>query len=332
MGELLSNKISNLRNLKRLILVIIFFTLCFLPLFATDYILMVLQLVFLYMALGQMWNLLAGYTGLVSLGQQIFVGLGGYSLAVTTELFHLPMFLGIAIGGVISVLFALLISKPLFKMRGVYFTIGTWIVAECLILFFSNWKLVRTGQGLNITVSYDLTTSAIYYIAMIMGLGSLVLVYYLLRSKLGLALMAMRDNEAAAETLGVQLFNTKLKIFLISAFVTGLTGGVLYLSIAYIQPVAAFGIDWTVAMVFMVIIGGIGTIEGPIIGAVFYVLLRQYLYDYPGISMIILGLVAIITIMVAPKGIMGTLHDRFGIEILSVRRRLCDLNIPKASK
>jgi len=157
--------------------------------------------------------------------------------------------------------------------------------------------------------------------AVAMGLGSIALVYFLLRTKIGLALMAMRDNESAAETLGVELYKTKLKVFLIAAFVTGLTGGLLYLSIAYIQPRASFSITWTVAMVFIVIIGGIGTIEGPILGAFFFILIKQYLYNYPGISMIILGTVAILTILIAPKGIVGTLQERYGFEILSIRRR-----------
>ncbi|MBP2654144.1 MAG: urea transporter, permease protein UrtC [Firmicutes bacterium] len=307
------------------ILVLLLAILCTLPLWAPEYFVMVFMLIFLYMALGQMWNLLAGYTGLVSLGQQIFIGLGGYSLAVITELYDLPMLLGLFVGGVISVIFALVISQPIFKMRGVYFTIGTWIAAEALAVFFSNWTYVRSGQGFNITASYDLTTVDIYYIALVVGIGSVALVYFLLRSRLGLALMAMRDNESAAETMGIELYKTKLKCFLISAFVTGVAGGALYLSIAYIQPFAAYSIDWTVAMVFMVIIGGIGTLEGPIIGAVVYVVLKQFLYDYPGISMIILGVLAVAIILIAPKGIMGTLHDRYGIEFLSARRRSKDV-------
>ncbi|MBP2646187.1 MAG: urea transporter, permease protein UrtC [Firmicutes bacterium] len=304
------------------LLLAIFFTL---PLWAPEYFVMVFSLIFLYMALGQMWNLLAGYTGLVSLGQQIFIGLGGYSLAVITELYDLPMLLGLAVGGVASVLFALVISQPIFKMKGVYFTIGTWIAAEALAVFFSNWTYVRSGQGFNITASYDLTTIDIYYVAVVVGLSSVALVYFLLRSRLGLALMAMRDNEAAAETMGIELYKTKLKCFLLSAFVTGIAGGALYLSIAYIQPFAAFSIDWTVAMVFMVIIGGIGTLEGPIIGAIVYVVLKQFLYGYPGISMIILGVLAVAIILLAPKGIMGTLHDKYGFEILSSRRRSKDV-------
>ena len=296
------------------VLLAVFLTL---PLWTSEYVTMLFLLIFGYMALGQMWNLLAGYTGLVSLGQQIFIGLGGYSLAVITEVYKLPLALGLLVGGLLSVVFALIISQPIFKMRGVYFTIGTWIVAETLGLLFSNWAFVRYAQGFNLTVAYKMTTADVYYVALFVGVASLVLVYGLLRSKLGLALMAMRDNEAAAEAMGVELYKTKLRCFLISAFATGVTGGALYLYIAFITPNSAFGIDWTVSMVFMVIIGGIGTIEGPIVGAVFFVLLKQFLYDYPGISLIILGVLAVVVILVAPKGIMGTLHDRFGIEILS---------------
>jgi branched-chain amino acid transport system permease protein len=276
------------------------------------------------MSLGQMWNLLGGYAGLVSLGQQMFIGLGGYSLAVITEIYQLPMALGLVAGGVISVLFALLISQPIFRMRGVYFTIGTWIAAEALAVFFSNWTYVRSGQGFNIKTAYDLTTADLYYVALVIGVGAVVLVYALLRSKMGLALMAMRDNESAAETIGIELYRTKLTCFLLAAFVTGITGSALYLLIAYIQPYAAFGIDWTVSMVFMVIIGGIGTLEGPVIGAVCYVLMKQYLYEYPGISMLILGAISIVIILAAPKGIMGTIQDRYGFDILSARRRLKD--------
>jgi len=308
--------------MKKLVIGLILALLISLPFWGFEYLITLFLLILLYMSLGQMWNLLGGYTGLVSLGQQIFIGLGGYSLAILTMKFHLPIFVGLLTGGIISVIFALIISQPIFKMSGVYFTIGTWIVAEGLALFFSNWAFVKYGQGFIISVAYNLSATYIYYIALVVGVGSVALVYFLLRSKLGLALMAMRDNESAAEVMGVELYKTKLTCFLISAFVTGITGSALYLYLAYIQPFAAFGIDWTVSMVFIVIIGGIGTIEGPILGAIIYVILKQYLYEYPGISMIILGVIAISIILIAPKGIMGTLHDKFGFELISVRRRV----------
>lgn len=290
------------------------------PLWASQYMVLIFLLIFLYMTIAQMWNLLAGYAGLVSLGQQIFIGLGGYTLAVLTEYYGAPVWLSILVGGVVAVIFALLSSVFLFRMSGVYFTIATWIIAEALVVFFSNWEYVRLGMGFFIRAGYELTTYQIYYAALFIGVGSLALTYVLLRSRLGLGLMAMRDDEGAAETMGVEIFRSKLYCFLIGAFVTGIAGGVFYLSQIFIQPYAAFGINWTVAVVFMVIIGGIGTVEGPVIGAVIYVILQQFLSEYVGVSMLILGAIAITVILVAPAGIMGMFQKKTGFAFLSPRR------------
>jgi branched-chain amino acid transport system permease protein len=300
---------------------IVVLALACLPYWASRYWVLVALLFCLNMAMAQMWNLLAGYSGLISLGQQAFVGLGGYTLAVFSMYYGFPIWLSILIGGIISVLFALLISAPIFRMRGVYFAIGTWTVAETLRILFSNWKYVGYGMGLFVKPAYTLTFNTIYYAGLFVGVASVALVYFLLRSKLGLGLMAMRDDETASETLGVDIFRTKLTCFLLAAGVTGVVSGVLYLHNIFIQPFSAFGIDWTVRLVFITIIGGIGTIEGPIIGAFIYVFLQQWLSEYPSVSLLILGVIAIAVILVAPKGIMGTVQERLGFEILSPRRK-----------
>ena len=133
--------------------------------------------------------------------------------------------------------------------------------------------------------------------------------------------MAMRDNEAVSESLGVAVFRSKLYCFIIAGIVTGITAGVLYVFQVFIQPYKAFAIDWTVILVFITIIGGIGTIEGPIVGALIYVLLSQLLAEYMSVSLFILGGIAIVVILTAPKGIMGNLQSKIGFEILSPRRR-----------
>jgi branched-chain amino acid transport system permease protein len=291
------------------------------PYWASRYWILVILLFSLNLALSQMWNLLAGYSGLISLGQQAFIGLGGYALAVFSIYYGFPIWLSIVIGGVVSVLFALLISKSIFRMRGVYFAIGTWTVAEVLRILFSNWKYVGYGMGLFVKPAYKLSFNTIYFTALAVGVASVALVYFLLRSKLGLGLMAIRDEETASETLGVDIFRCKLACFLISAGVTGAVSGVLYLHNIFIQPFSAFGIDWTVRLVFITIIGGIGTIEGPIIGSLVYVFLHQWLSEYPSVSLLILGVIAIGVILIAPKGIMGTIQDRLGFELLSPRRK-----------
>ena len=302
------------------VIVAILIAAALLPFYGSQYVVNVCMLIFLYMSLGQMWNLLGGYSGLVSLGQQLFVGLGGYTLAIVTQTYGQSIVVGAVISLVLSVVIAYVISFPIFKMKGVYFTIGTWIIAETVLVFCRNWKFVKYDIGFDIKIAYKISMTHLYWAAMIVGVCSIILVYVLLKTKLGLALMSMRDNESSAEVRGVKLYNTKLIIFLISSAYTTLTGVVLYLNLAYVKPVAAFGIDWTVCMVFIVIIGGIGTIEGPIIGAIIYVILRQYLYNFPGVSMIILGAFAVIIILVAPKGIMGILRNKFNAELFSVRR------------
>jgi branched-chain amino acid transport system permease protein len=302
------------------IVMILLFTLVIIPLWASRYVENVCLLVCVYMTLASMWNLLAGYSGMVSLGQQMFVGVGGYTLAVLSMYYGLPIFLSILIGGFISVFLAILISFPIFRMKGVYFAIGTWVIAEALGICFSNWGYVKYGMGIFIQPSQKMTMSTIYYAAAIICVGSISVVYLLLRSNLGLALMAIRDDDVASEMMGVNIFRCKLTCFLISAFITGIAAGVLYLNTVFIQPFEAFGIGWTVNLLFIVIIGGIGTLEGPVIGALIFVILQQFLSEYVGYNLIILGAITILVIFFAPKGIIGTFQYKYGFELFPVRR------------
>ena len=290
------------------------------PGWGSDYAVLFCRLFCLYFAMAQMWNLLCGYSGLLSLGQQSFIGLGGYTVAVMSNYYGIYIWLSVFIGGLFSVLLALFMSLFIFRMRWVYFGIGTWIFSEALKIWFSNWEYVKYGTGLFIKPTTPISKTEIYYAAVVVGIGSVVLVYGILRSKLGLGLMAMRDDEDVSETMGVRVFRSKLYCFLIAAFVTGLTAGTYYISQIFIEPYNSFAIDWTVKLVFIVIIGGLGTTEGPIVGTFIYVLLSQWLAEYGSSSMLILGVIAITIILIAPKGIMGTLQEKTGFEILSPRR------------
>ena len=176
-------------------------------------------------------------------------------------------------------------------------------------------------MGLYVRPAYKLSFNTIYFSALGIGIASVALVYLILRSKIGLGLMAIRDDELSSETMGVDIFRCKITCFLIAAGMTGIISGVLYLHNIFIQPYSAFAIDWTIRMLFITIIGGIGTIEGPIIGSFIYVLLDQRLASYPSISMLILGGIAIVVIMVAPKGIMGSTQEKLGFEVFSLRRK-----------
>ncbi|NLP30097.1 MAG: branched-chain amino acid ABC transporter permease [Clostridiales bacterium] len=306
--------------LKFIALIIVIVALFSVPSWGSQYTVMFFMLVCMYIGLGQMWNLLAGYAGLVSLGQQIYIGIGGYALAVLSNYYGVPLFLGLIIGGLVAMLISVGLSYLLLRMKGMYFAVATWITAEALIVIFAGWNYVGSGNGMFIKAVRGMPTSTIYYYSLVVAIITVIIVVFLLRSKLGLGLIAIRDNDSAAETSGVNIFKTKLYCMMISSFLTSVIGGLFYMSQVWVQPYAAFAINWTIAGMFIVVIGGIGTVSGPILGAIIYVFLNQYLSQFGGISMIILGIIAILVILFASKGILGTIQDKFGFEILSARR------------
>ncbi|SCA56023.1 conserved membrane hypothetical protein [Candidatus Terasakiella magnetica] len=283
---------------------------------------------FLYiLALAQMWNLLAGYGGLVSVGQQAFVGLGGYAMVVFSLKMGLNVFASIFLGGLVAMVLAIPTAAVVFRLRGAYFAIGTWVVAEVFRLLLANTTWLGGGSGVSITsavkgISRWYRESIIFWIAIAIGLGSILLVYTLLRSRYGLALTAVRDSEAASESLGVRVPKVKWFVYLASAFGCGVAGALIFVTKLRISPDAAFSIDWTAAMFFIVVIGGIGTIEGPIIGALIYFVLREFLDDFGSWYLIVLGLVSVILMLKAPKGVWGVIADKWDIRFFPVQRRL----------
>ena len=274
--------------------------------------------VFLYCAMAVMWNLMSGYTGMTSLGQQAFIGVAGYSMAVMTTTYLASYWIGLLVGGAIGAVLALVLSVILFRMRGMYFAVATWVIAEALKTFFLSWKYVNQGGGMAVTGRPE--REIIYLVALVICVAAIVVVYVLLNSKIGLGLTAMRDDADAASSVGVNIFKSKLLCFVIAGFFTALAGGWYFLNNISIYPASGYGNSWTVAVVFIVIIGGIGTMAGPIVGSIIYVALAEILADFPGWSNIILGLIAILVILFLPDGIMGTLQKKFNFEILSQKR------------
>lgn len=276
--------------------------------------------IFLYITLGSMWNLMSGFTGMTSLGQQSFIGLAGYSLTVMTFTYGASYWIGFLVGGVIGAVVALVLSLILFRMRGMYFAVATWVIAEALRTFFTSWGFVKKGAGMTVAARPYPSNRTIYMIALTLCVIAVVVIYLLLRSKIGLGLTAMRDDADAASSVGVDIFKSKLLCFVIAGLFTALAGAVFYLNKGSIYPAGGFGISWTVSIVFIVIIGGIGTMAGPVVGSVVYVLLDELLAKFPGWSNIILGLIAILVILFLPDGIMGTLQKKLNFEILSQKR------------
>jgi branched-chain amino acid transport system permease protein len=312
------------------------------PTFVSRSVIQDLFFVFTMLALAQYWNLLAGYAGLVSVGQQAFVGLGGYTLFSCTILLGLDPLIAIVLAGVVAMILAVPTAFVIFRLRGAYFAIGTWVAAEVYRLILAQWKSVGGGTGTSLPRSatsgiygldfikhlFHVKTSAArdieaYWVALLVAAGTIALVYAILRSRRGLALSAIRDSEHAASTLGVRNFRTKVWVYVVAAFGTGVTGALIYFQKARISPDAAFSvIDWTAFVVFIVVIGGIGTIEGPIIGVVVFFVLQNYLADYGTWYLMLLGAIATVVMLFAPQGIWGAAVKRFDLHLFPVRRRL----------
>ncbi len=284
-----------------------------------------------YVALASLWNLLAGYTGLVSVGQQAYVGLGGYVLFTTALFLHINPLLAIPLAGLVAAIVALPMAKLVFRLQGAYFAIGTWVVAEVFRLIFAQVTALGGGSGSSLPVeavrsiasSRDLREWLIYWTALVLGVGSVALVYGLLRSRIGLALTAIRDSEIASASLGVRIGQVKFAVYVLVAAVTAMVGSLIFLQKLRISPDAAFSVnDWTAFVIFIVVIGGIGTIEGPIVGTIVYFLLREFLADLGSIYLMILGGLAIVIMLVAPQGIWGFVARRFGISLFPTGYRV----------
>lgn len=279
-----------------------------------------------YLVLAQMWNLMAGYGGLMSVGLQAFVGVGAYSIFVFAQHLGLHPFLAIPLGGVVAAIAAALTSTLVFRMRGGYFAIGTWVLAEVFRIGFSNVSALGGGSGQSLTVMAHIDRATreagIYWIAAFTLILASVAINLLLRSRFGIGLTALRDSEDAAESQGVDVKSLKLQVYVLSSFGAGLVGAIYFTSVLRISPGAAFDPNWAVAAIFIVVIGGIGTLEGPIIGAGVFFALRWLLADYGAWYWLVMGAVAVVVIVFAPTGIWGFIRSRYDLQLLPLQRRL----------
>ena len=285
--------------------------------------------IYAYVALASLWNLLAGYAGLVSVGQQAYVGLGAYSLFALAILFGISPLWSIPLAGLIAAALSIPVALLVFRLRGHYFAIGTWIVAEVFRLTASQISALGGGSGTSLPAAVVIAIAptralrdfTMYWIALLLAAAVLALIVLLLRSRYGLALKAMRDAELAAACSGVDVYRTKFLVYVLTALATAMLGALIFLQKLRISPDAAFSVnDWTAFVIFITVIGGIGRIEGPIIGTLVFFALRQTLADLGTIYLMMLGLVAIVIMLLAPKGIWGILAARFGWQLFPLER------------
>ena len=280
--------------------------------------------IFLYLALASLWNLMAGYAGLVSVGQQAYVGFGGYMLFALTIFAGFSPVVAIVGAGVLGALISVPVALLIFRLRGAYFAIGTWVIAEVFRLSFAQISALGGGSGSSLPVEIVRSMAdgraareaLSYWLALGVTVCVIAVIYLFLRSRQGLALTAIRDNELAASSLGIDIWRTKFVVYLVTSALTAMVGALIYLQKLRISPDAAFSVnDWTAFVIFIVVIGGIGTIEGPIIGTLIFFALRETLADLGTVYLMVLGVVAILVMLRAPKGVWGLIRARFGLEL-----------------
>jgi branched-chain amino acid transport system permease protein len=291
--------------------------------------LQLLSEVYTYVALASLWNLLAGYAGLVSVGQQAYVGLGAYILFAFAILAGLSPLWAIPLAGIIAAIVAMPVAGLVFRLRGHYFAIGTWIIAEVFRLLASQVSVLGGGSGISLPASLVIAIASSrqwrdfieYWIALALVVAVLALIVLLLRSRHGLALKAIRDSELAAACNGIDVLRTKVLVYIITAAATAMVGAFIFLQRLRISPDAAFSVnDWTAFVIFITVIGGIGRIEGPIVGTIVFFALRQTLADLGTIYLLTLGVVAILVMLMAPKGIWGLIVESFGWQVFPLER------------
>lgn len=283
-------------------------------------------------ALAQMWNLLAGFGGVVSVGQQAFVGLGMYAMIFLVNVHGHDLYWSIPVAALIVAVFSIPLGLVAFRLRGSYFAIGTWVLAEVCSKVIVLQSDLGGGDGVSLKVkAYAVKDRQeyTYWLALVVGLGAVMITYHVLRSRLGLQMQAVRDNEHGARGLGANVYRTRFIVWVIAALWTGLAGAVYATSQLRVQPRDSFSVvQWTAPIIFMVVIGGLGTIEGPIIGAVLFYVLRDKFQDHQTVYLLALGAVAILVSLVLQRGIWGIIRRRFGVDLFPVRRRV---ELPDAS-
>ena len=305
-----------LKKLSTTVLIIITIGLLIVP-FAgfSGYIIRLLAMIFLWIGKTGCWNIISGYTGYIDFGAVGYYGIGSYVTALLMSKGHFPFLVSILISGLISATVAFPIGLPTLRLRGAYFGIATLAFAEAMkqiVLEFDKTAGVNFFEGPHgITLPIGPQNEFFYYVGFIVMMVVIGVTYWIRRSKFGYALRAIHEAEHAAELSGVDTLRAKIKAYMISAFFLGIIGGIETYWLTYITPHMVFDVLITIQMVVMSLLGGIGTVLGPVVGASFLTIIYEVLHrDFPYTYAIIVGFIVVVVVLLMPKGIVGTLTTK----------------------
>jgi branched-chain amino acid transport system permease protein len=290
---------------------------------------------FILVIMATMWNLLAGYAGMVSIGQQGFIGLGAYA-TLYFAIKGIDPFVAIPLAIVVCAVIAFPVTYLLFRLRGGYFSVATWVIADSAMLIIGTIAFFGGGTGHYLPGLTSLTPTQLdhdtYLATWFAALVVVVATYILLRSRLGLVLSSVRDNEVAARSSGAKVTSTRRTIYIVAAAGCGAAGAVLAISQPFLQVGNEFNLQWAAEMFFASMIGGLGTIEGPILGCVIFFVLQQTLQNSGPWYLIIFGALAVAVAIWQPRGIWGYVRDTFHIELLPVGYRVIGADVSSAPR
>ena len=279
----------------------------------TNSLLFSLTQLFMLITLASNWNLTGGFTGYVDFGHAVFFGLGAYGTGILMAKAGWPFVPSLFAGAIVAVIFALLIGSATLRLKGPYFSIamlGTFVAMREIVRVLKPW----TGGGTGLTLPPYLNRPLFYYVTLAQVMLVVLFVWWLIkRTEFGKSLIAIREDEVGAEMRGINTTLHKITIFWIAAFSTGLVGGLWAYQNTFIDPDIIFFQSRTVDMVMMTMLGGLGTVAGPVVGATLLYWLRDVIWaNFLQFHLIIQGIVLILIVLFLPEGIIGTLSDRSG--------------------
>jgi branched-chain amino acid transport system permease protein len=283
------------------------------PLVASGYGVRVMLQLFMWIALAQSWNLMSGLTGYVSFGHVAFFGTGAYACAILIADLGWPWPLAALMGGVIAAILALVIGWPCLRLKGPYFAIAMLGLNEVLRVAVSYFEGL-TGGGLGLSLPTLDASVPIYYVMGLVAVAVTALTALIVTSRFGLRLMTIREDEVAAEAMGIDTFRYKLYAFLLSAVGPGIVGGLAARDQGYIEPISVFPLVMTITMIVMALFGGKGTIWGPVLGAVVLFAFQELVWaHFIYVHQVLLGAIIVGVVLAMPRGVLGALQQKYNL-------------------
>ncbi|HEX2647589.1 MAG TPA: branched-chain amino acid ABC transporter permease [Candidatus Dormibacteraeota bacterium] len=297
------------------------------PLFFDPDVVQKLTNLLVLVLLAAMWNALAGYGGLVSVGQQAFIGIGAYGTVFFAG-FGIPPYAAMVLAMLLAGAVSFPISLFALRLRAAQFAIGMWVIAEVISLLVRLDKNLGAGTGISLIQldQYDpiFRQAYTFWLALGFTVVFLALLFFLLRSPLGASLQAIRDDEDAARSLGVRVAARKRLLFVLAGFGCGAAGVLVVANTLFIEPGSIFGVQWSAYMIFMVLVGGLGTFEGPILGALLLFAIQTTFTQGGPWYLVGLGATAALFALLLPRGLWGTIEERLGLRLMPVGYRVVE--------